>query len=226
MPCLITFTSCIFQQTLDCVEQLYSSLQITHTYLMSCTAYSSSKHWQTMVRQKCSLVHHQGKLKASMHDNDHDGVVRLFMYLPECCKFWLDWLHYVTHDNFFPYKEYNDTDACTILDFVQARRSTRIQWVKSFRKLVLRTLIYTEYAKNLGLSSSVHLLFTQKVRMTQRKTGRSLMKANMTHKTKVMLELRELVLRLYCTYYYKAQGHEVPMDHVLMNAVQTNGTNY
>jgi len=82
-----------------------------HRHIYDVTTAIDEQWWSTG-RQKNSELHHQGGFLhdyytfESMHDGDHDGVLRIFVGLPAS---WLSikLINYITRHNFFPYQEFN-----------------------------------------------------------------------------------------------------------------------
>ena len=66
----------------------------------------SARVMAATARQKRSYLHHQGEFQhnyfdfVSLHDSDHDGVVRISVRHLEIVKRLLDYLHYITRHNF------------------------------------------------------------------------------------------------------------------------------
>jgi len=99
------------QQSLRCRHNLRRAfLRAT----LAMTAGSCAQAMAATGRQKGSLLHHQGEflhnyyMFVSLHDSDHEGVVRIFVALS--CELWGYLFTLITLDytaQFFPYQECN-----------------------------------------------------------------------------------------------------------------------
>jgi len=64
-------------------------------------SYTAEDSWIVHLRQKRLYLHHRSEFQpnyymfVSLHDSDHDGVVRIFVAL--LCELW-GYLHYITLD--------------------------------------------------------------------------------------------------------------------------------
>ena len=82
------------------------------------------EQWRSMGRQKGPELHHWGEflhnyyMCESVHDSDHNGVVRTFVALS--CELWglIIYLHYM--EQFFPYQECKELDKFFATDIVCA----------------------------------------------------------------------------------------------------------